>query len=126
MKLSVAVVLGTRPEIIKMAPIIRELQRKKINFFIVHTGQHYSYNLDRVFFEQLRLPKPQYKLEVICESFSLLIFCREVICESLSLLVFCREVICESLSLLVFCREVICESLSLLVFCREVICESFA
>lgn len=64
MKLNVAVVLGTRPEIIKMAPIIRELQRKKINFFIVHTGQHYSYNLDRVFFEQLRLPKPQYKLEV--------------------------------------------------------------
>jgi len=47
-----------------MAPIIVELQRKKINYFIIHSGQHYSYNLDKVFFEQLSLPKPDYKLEV--------------------------------------------------------------
>jgi len=62
--LKVAIILGTRPEIIKMAPIIVELQRKKINYFIIHSGQHYSYNLDKVFFEQLSLPKPDYKLEV--------------------------------------------------------------
>lgn len=59
-----AVVLGTRPEIIKMAPVIRELERGHINFFIIHTGQHYSQNLDRVFFEQLKLPKSEYNLEV--------------------------------------------------------------
>ncbi|MBI4304587.1 MAG: UDP-N-acetylglucosamine 2-epimerase (non-hydrolyzing) [Chloroflexi bacterium] len=58
-----AVIVGTRPEIIKMAPVIRELQRRGAGFFILHTGQHYSYNLDRVFFEQLQLPQPKYNLE---------------------------------------------------------------
>jgi len=57
-------IVGTRPEIIKMAPIIKECQRRKINFFIVHTGQHYSYNLDKVFFEELNLPEPKYNLNV--------------------------------------------------------------
>jgi len=60
----VAVVLGTRPEIIKLAPIIRTLEREAINYFVLHTGQHYSYNMDRVFFEQLELPKPKYNLDV--------------------------------------------------------------
>ncbi|MFC2048531.1 UDP-N-acetylglucosamine 2-epimerase, partial [Chloroflexota bacterium] len=60
----VAIVLGTRPEIIKMAPVIRELQRRKRDFFILHTGQHYSYNLDKVFFKQLELPHPKYNLEI--------------------------------------------------------------
>ena len=62
--MKIAVVLGTRPEIIKMAPVIRELRRRKASFFILHTGQHYSYNLDRVFFEQLGLPQAKYNLEV--------------------------------------------------------------
>ena len=57
-------IVGTRPEIIKMAPIIKECQMRKINFFIVHTGQHYSYNLDKVFFEELNLPEPKYNLNV--------------------------------------------------------------
>ena len=62
--MKIAVVLGTRPEIIKMSPVIRELERRQANFFILHTGQHYSYNLDRVFFEQLKLPQAKYNLEV--------------------------------------------------------------
>ncbi|MCQ5363276.1 MAG: UDP-N-acetylglucosamine 2-epimerase (non-hydrolyzing), partial [Candidatus Methanomethylicia archaeon] len=67
--MKVAVVLGTRPEIIKMSPIIRELQRRsvsggEIEYFILHTGQHYSYNMDRVFFEQLNLPQPRFNLKV--------------------------------------------------------------
>ncbi|MEM4218364.1 MAG: UDP-N-acetylglucosamine 2-epimerase (non-hydrolyzing) [Candidatus Methanomethylicaceae archaeon] len=62
--MKVAVVLGTRPEIIKMSPIVREMERVGMDFFILHTGQHYSYNMDRVFFEQLRLPEPKYNLEV--------------------------------------------------------------
>ncbi len=62
--MKVAIVLGTRPEIIKMSPVIRELQRRQIDFFILHTGQHYSYNMDKVFFEQLELPMPNYNLEV--------------------------------------------------------------
>ncbi len=61
--MNLAIVLGTRPEIIKMSPLIRECQRKHIEHFILHTGQHYSYNMDRVFFEQLRLPEARYNLE---------------------------------------------------------------
>ena len=62
--MKIAVVLGTRPEIIKMAPVIRGLERSHADFLIVHTGQHYSYNLDRIFFEQLNLPPARYNLEV--------------------------------------------------------------
>jgi UDP-N-acetylglucosamine 2-epimerase (non-hydrolysing) len=62
--MKVAIILGTRPEIIKMSPVIRELQTRRIGFFILHTGQHYSYNMDKVFFEQLELPGPKYNLEV--------------------------------------------------------------
>lgn len=57
-----AIVLGTRPEIIKMSPIIRELQLRKIDFLLLHTGQHYSYNMDLAFFEQLGLPAPDRNL----------------------------------------------------------------
>ena len=60
----VAVVLGTRPEIIKMAPVVRVLEREGLDYFILHTGQHYSYNMDRVFFEQLKLPEAKYNLDV--------------------------------------------------------------
>ena len=62
--MKVAVVLGTRPEIIKLAPIIRILEREALDYFILHTGQHYSYNMDRVFFEQLELPEAKYNLDV--------------------------------------------------------------
>jgi UDP-N-acetylglucosamine 2-epimerase (non-hydrolysing) len=58
------IILGTRPEIIKMSPIIRECNRLGLDYFILHTGQHYSYNLDKVFFEQLGLPSPKYNIGV--------------------------------------------------------------
>ncbi|MDF1557929.1 MAG: UDP-N-acetylglucosamine 2-epimerase (non-hydrolyzing) [ANME-2 cluster archaeon] len=57
-------ILGTRPEIIKMSPVIRECEQKNLDHFILHTGQHYSYNMDRVFFEQLELPEARYNLDV--------------------------------------------------------------
>ena len=62
--MKIAVVLGTRPEIIKMAPVIRELESRNAAFLVIHTGQHYSYNLDSVFFEQLNLPPTKYNLEI--------------------------------------------------------------
>jgi len=62
--MKIAVILGTRPEIIKMSPIIRELESREIDFFILHTGQHYSYNLDKVFIQQLNLPEATHNLEV--------------------------------------------------------------
>ena len=59
-----SIVLGTRPEIIKMSPIIRVCERLSLDYFILHTGQHYSYTMDRVFFEQLELPEANYNLDV--------------------------------------------------------------
>ena len=60
----IAIVLGTRPEIIKMSPVIRACERENLDYFILHTGQHYSYTMDRVFFEQLGLPEAKYNLDV--------------------------------------------------------------
>lgn len=60
----IVIVLGTRPEIIKMSPVIRECEKQNLDYFVLHTGQHYSYNLDKVFFEQLELPEADYNLDV--------------------------------------------------------------
>lgn len=59
-----AIVLGTRPEIIKLSPIIRECERRSIDYFILHTGQHYSYSMDKIFFEQLELSDAKYNLDI--------------------------------------------------------------
>ncbi len=60
----ILIILGTRPEIIKMSSIIRECEKRHIDYFILHTGQHYSYNMDKIFFEQLNLPEPKHNLDV--------------------------------------------------------------
>jgi UDP-N-acetylglucosamine 2-epimerase (non-hydrolysing) len=57
---TVMVVAGTRPEIIKMAPIIRALEKSKIPSTFVHCGQHYDYDMSQKFIEDLKLPKPDY------------------------------------------------------------------
>lgn len=62
--MKICIVVGTRPEIIKMAPIIRECQKRKIDFFVLHSGQHYDYKMDKIFFEQMELPLPKYNLHV--------------------------------------------------------------
>jgi len=61
---TLAFILGTRPEIIKLSPVIRECDRRGISFILIHTGQHYSDELDSVFFETLGLPVPEYNLEI--------------------------------------------------------------
>ena len=58
------IILGTRPEIIKMSPVIRECERQKIEYSILHTGQHYSYKMDKVFFDELELPAAKYNLDI--------------------------------------------------------------
>ncbi len=45
-----------------MSPIIRALKRRRIDFLLLHTGQHYSYNMDQALFEQLGLPEPEHNL----------------------------------------------------------------
>jgi len=64
MKKKVAIILGTRPEIIKMSPVIRELRRQKISHFIIHTNQHYSQKMDAIFFRELEIAPAKYNLDV--------------------------------------------------------------
>lgn len=59
----IGIILGTRPEIIKMSPVITECEEQNLDYFILHTGQHYSYEMDRIFFEMLNLPQPDYNLD---------------------------------------------------------------
>lgn len=61
----IAIVLGTRPEIIKLAELIRLLRREKgIETMLFFTGQHYDYNLFNVFMEELELPKADINLGI--------------------------------------------------------------
>jgi len=63
--ISIAVVAGTRPEIIKLSPIIKSLAPiSGIEFDFIHTGQHYDWNMSQVFFEELSLPKPSHFLGI--------------------------------------------------------------
>jgi UDP-N-acetylglucosamine 2-epimerase (non-hydrolysing) len=57
-------VVGARPNYMKIAPIVHELQRKGIPQFLVHTGQHYDMNMSQVFFEELEMPQPDVYLSV--------------------------------------------------------------
>lgn len=50
-------VIGTRPDLIKMAPLIAEYQRRGRSFSIVHVGQHYDDNMDGIFSRQLSIPQ---------------------------------------------------------------------
>jgi len=58
------VVTGTRPEIIKMAPILRALKKTQTPHLFVHCGQHYDYNMAQQFIENLELPTPDHWLKI--------------------------------------------------------------
>ena len=59
-------VVGTRPNLMKMAPILAELERRGDDFdsVLVDTGQHYDAVMSRIFFEELAIPEPRHRLEV--------------------------------------------------------------
>ena len=64
MTTDIGIVLGTRPEIIKLSPVIQECKRLDCSYQVIHTGQHYSDRLDGTFFDQLELPAPDHNLGV--------------------------------------------------------------
>jgi len=61
MKTKIITIVGTRPEIIKLSRVIYELDRLS-NHILVHTGQNYDYELNEVFFKDLKIRKPDYFL----------------------------------------------------------------
>jgi len=63
-KIKVMTVVGTRPEIIKLSQVIKELDIN-VDHTIVHTGQNYDYELNELFFEQLGIRKPDIFLDAI-------------------------------------------------------------
>lgn len=60
--MKVAVILGTRPEIIKLSPVIKQLNKKSTS--VIFTGQHYDYNMSMQFIDQLGLNKPNYSMKI--------------------------------------------------------------
>jgi len=61
--MKIATILGTRPEIIKLSPLIPLLD-EEFNHILIHTGQHYSYNMDKIFFDELNLRNCDYTLNI--------------------------------------------------------------
>jgi UDP-N-acetylglucosamine 2-epimerase len=62
-QMKILTVFGTRPDIIKLSPVIPLLDQS-FKQILVHTGQHYSYNMDQLFFDEIQLRAPDYTLNV--------------------------------------------------------------
>lgn len=62
--MKIAIVVGVRPEFIKMAPFIKLCKEKKIDHYVIHTGQHYGNEMDKQFFDDFGLDVPNYILDM--------------------------------------------------------------
>ena len=61
--MKVALIVGVRPEFIQCTPVLKEL-KKSHETVLIHAGQHYDYEMNKVFFEDLKIPEPDYHLDV--------------------------------------------------------------
>ncbi len=61
------IVVGTRPGIVMLAPVIHAFRRRGLPQFVIHTGQHYSPNMDAQFFADLDLPAPDLRLDGVAQ-----------------------------------------------------------
>ena len=67
---NITIVAGARPNFMKIAPLVWQLRKQDFfNYKIVHTGQHYDYNMSGVFFKQLDIDKPHINLNSKSGSF---------------------------------------------------------
>ena len=60
----IGIILGTRPELIKLFPLIKKLKNEKMKFKIIHTGQHYSKNLNENILKKFENIKSDYNLSI--------------------------------------------------------------
>tara|TARA_B100000989_G_C19525522_1_gene466631 strand:- start:175 stop:1257 length:1083 start_codon:yes stop_codon:yes gene_type:complete len=59
------IIAGARPNFMKIAPLIKELRkRKKFKYRLIHTGQHFDSNMSKAFFDDLKLPKPDIHFKI--------------------------------------------------------------
>ena len=63
-KLKLVIVVGTRPEIIRLAAIINKC-RKYFDVILAHTGQNYDYNLNGIFFKDLKIESPEVYMDAV-------------------------------------------------------------
>ena len=63
-KLKLLIIVGTRPEIIRLAAVINAC-RRYFDTILVHTGQNYDYNLNGIFFRDLKLKEPEAYLDAV-------------------------------------------------------------
>ena len=63
-KLKLLIIVGTRPEIIRLAAVINTC-RRYFDCLLAHTGQNYDYNLNGVFFKDLKLSDPDIYMEAV-------------------------------------------------------------
>jgi UDP-GlcNAc3NAcA epimerase len=64
-KIKIVTILGARPQFIKAGSVSREIAKhNEIKEIIVHTGQHYDVNMSNIFFEEMKIPKPDYFLGI--------------------------------------------------------------
>jgi UDP-N-acetylglucosamine 2-epimerase (non-hydrolysing) len=66
--MKIAFIIGTRPEIIKMSPLIDEVDKRDLDYILIHTGQHYDYEMSQQFFLDLELREPDYNIGVGSDS----------------------------------------------------------
>jgi UDP-GlcNAc3NAcA epimerase len=57
-------IVGNRPQFVKSAPLSVALRERGINEVVLHTGQHYDHELSQIFFDELGLPEPDYRLDL--------------------------------------------------------------
>ncbi len=67
--MKLCIVVGARPNFIKAAPLVTAIKKfqkkhKDLTYFILHTGQHFDVNMSDVFFDEMKIPRPDYQLDV--------------------------------------------------------------
>jgi len=60
----IILVVGARPNFMKIAPLYDELKSRELPVLLLHTGQHYDKNMSKIFFDELEMPKPDVYLGV--------------------------------------------------------------
>lgn len=77
-KLKLIIVVGTRPEIIRLAAVITKC-RQYFDVILAHTGQNYDYNLNGIFFKDLKLAEPEVYMDAVGDDWELLVVISSIV-----------------------------------------------